>query len=1104
MCRFTGASDPEFRKVSSALLNATERLPAPQSPADDVDRLQASDSLENICVLSSDQVDDILERLSFEGIEARYMVLKNAQRKTCQWLPKHKIYKAWLDPSQVGIHHGFLWIKGKPGTGKSVSMKYLYQHVMRHRKNHIVIKYFFNARGDTLEHSTEGMYRSLLFQLLKELSPTRIDSEALRQLLSLGRNASWPLEILKEALRAVMGEIQSHDLYCFVDALDECSEDEVRDMIMFFEEIGEDSVGCPSKFRVCFSSRHYPYITIRRGLQLVLEDEDDHSNDIRDFIHSQLRIDRAEGGQGIEDEIFDGSSKIFLWAALVVDILNKEYDKGGNVTVRERLRQMPRGLHELFQDILTRDSENIGELILCVKWILFAKRPLRPEEFYVAMQLGIDPVASPFWDETVVPVQRIYRYNLNVSKGLAEITKKSPRVQFIHESVRDYLLRDRGLDTLLLQARNVRHNFSEATSHDTLRDICMAQISSPTLCKDLIIDGQLDARLPFLRYAVTFVLSHADSGQQLGSNQTAFLEVFPTADWVSLDNKLQRYKSRHHLEEVPLLYLLAEQNLPNLIRVHPERKLALDMECRTERYGRPIVAAIAFGNNEAISALALSIAEGCLPPDQLQKLDRIQRELIEMPRFKADIDNNWKQKSLLSVICALGSISLVEALWVPRLAAMSLDPKLRFVNIQGPTTINAYKYIARKRAIDGQLQGDVDLQPLLMAVKQDDAPTVEILLSEGALATVSQTSKNRYLEFSKSGTVAGLLLQYGVTIDDWLRCKTQSIFTAGIASALKSMSREEKRAFIRSEDKHGSTLAHALSTNGVNSLGLLHSILLIDDTITNLKDRLGHTPLQIATLNASDEAVWILYHVGHAEIDYSDKDTLQLLLYGSCVNGSYDTVQHLLNMGADPNLESQSGSRPLDLAVRRSRVLELLLQCPSIEVNYNNANGDTLVTKALYFGTIECFELILNHPTIDVNRPMTHGDTPLAIAIRLILPGPRLQFARLLLGHPSIKLNSTSPEPLLHIAAKNSSLEVAKLLLQYHSVDVNIRVAKGLSPLLVAAWYADSDFINLLWNDPRVDRTAQCENGWGVMDYATNNTRHPDVAKRAKSGTLFS
>jgi hypothetical protein len=55
-------------------------------------------------------------------------------------------------------------------------------------------------------------------------------------------------------------------------------------------------------------------------------------------------------------EILVKASGIFLWVYLVVPILNKAYDKGRPYSLKKRLEEIPKGLPELFDDILTRDT----------------------------------------------------------------------------------------------------------------------------------------------------------------------------------------------------------------------------------------------------------------------------------------------------------------------------------------------------------------------------------------------------------------------------------------------------------------------------------------------------------------------------------------------------------------------------------------------------------------------------------------------------------------------------------------------------------------------------------------------------------------------------
>jgi hypothetical protein len=60
--------------------------------------------------------------------------------------------------------------------------------------------------------------------------------------------------------------------------MDEYDEEYIRDMLSFFEQLGELAVSKEHQLFVCFSSRHYPHVTINHKIELVLEGQEGHDN----------------------------------------------------------------------------------------------------------------------------------------------------------------------------------------------------------------------------------------------------------------------------------------------------------------------------------------------------------------------------------------------------------------------------------------------------------------------------------------------------------------------------------------------------------------------------------------------------------------------------------------------------------------------------------------------------------------------------------------------------------------------------------------------------------------------------------------------------------
>ena len=120
---------------------------------------------------ASERRQHLLKCLEFPQIDARRTTIRAAYTKTCRWLLQHSKYQDWLDSRKQSQNRGFLWMRGKAGAGKSTTVKFVYLETKKSKKPSMAVaSFFFNARGDYLERSISGMYRSLLLQLLQEFS----------------------------------------------------------------------------------------------------------------------------------------------------------------------------------------------------------------------------------------------------------------------------------------------------------------------------------------------------------------------------------------------------------------------------------------------------------------------------------------------------------------------------------------------------------------------------------------------------------------------------------------------------------------------------------------------------------------------------------------------------------------------------------------------------------------------------------------------------------------------------------------------------------------------------------------------------------------------
>ncbi len=119
-------------------------------------------------------------------------------------------------------------------------------------------------------------------------------------------------------------------------------------------------------------------------------------------------------------------------------------DDDGGLALRTKLSTIPDKLSDLFKSILMRDQKSPERLLLCVLWILCAKRPLTPEEFRHALWVAVLDQKSEQKDcqvDSDIPdvknMNACVKLVMSSSKGLAEITKAGrSTVQFVRVSTR--------------------------------------------------------------------------------------------------------------------------------------------------------------------------------------------------------------------------------------------------------------------------------------------------------------------------------------------------------------------------------------------------------------------------------------------------------------------------------------------------------------------------------------------------------------------------------------------------------------------------------------------------------------------------------------------
>ncbi|KAF7531972.1 hypothetical protein G7054_g8378 [Neopestalotiopsis clavispora] len=890
----------------------------------------------------------LLGMLRFPEIDDRLINLKEPAGDTCQWFLLKPEYISWQSSQRLSQHPKFLWIRGKPATGKSILMKFLYFEAKKEKSiNHdsLVIPFFFNARGSELERSVLGCYRSLLVELFVKFPDT------LNVLDQLGNNAvasvvrsGWQLEPLKKILKLIIFRLKDIPILLFIDALDECAQDEVAEMVYFFEELCSRNT---ARLHICLSSRHYPNIMASYGDEITLENEIEHQKDLESYIESNARLRGYSKAAALKIDLLRKSSGIFLWVALVLQILNKEFANGRTADLRQRLQDIPPSLHELFEMILTRDNENLEDLEYCVSIILLAKRPLSPEELYFAHQQTRVTTEMVTWNRSDISPEDIRRFISSCSKGLVEIVKsQNETVQFIHESVRNFIVGRRTIPTSRSSSKAGVHSHG----HELMRDLCMRRIMSVS---DSVPDsekplGAISAQkaqndVPFLTYATDHIFHHANCAQGEGASQVEFIAEFPFLFWIELSN-LFRQPWHIRTTRAHPLYLFAEENLQHLLAVHPE----LHLQCRLEgeRYGFPILAAAAKQNEEAFKVLLQALSTRPISDaDSRQILNKFHHGTEFLYQHGESLlfyllDFDWKpavegylqalrtnQSPALTGVSGFDILTSQKALkHIELLLAGGVDPNSRNSKGETPISHSESTYMTEiliKHGADTEIKDYNGNSPLSIATKRGHSGVVEILLASGLVDLDSANS------------------------DGWTPLLLAAKYRhSGIMKMLVSTDKVD----LERKDPVGRTaLSHACEYFGKDVIALLGAKTAELDSADNI----GRTPLSYAAGAGNRVAASFLVSQSHVDLDSKDHQGRTPLSHaaGNC---NIAVVRLLLETGkTDPDSVDVRGLSPLHHAVNlgqeyhdhdaRLAIIRALLMTGKVNVRRCSSSGHSVL-----------------------------------------------------------------------------------------------------------------------------------------------------------------
>jgi ankyrin repeat protein len=393
---------------------------------------------------------------------------------TCMWFLHHAHFLEWIKQDS-----GLLLVSADPGCGKSVLAKYLVDHVLPGSAT--VCYYFFK---DQDQNTVRQALCALLHQLMSQ-KPALIQ-HAIKMYQRDGQSLIHSTSSLWTVLQDAVQDKQAGSVIILLDALDECFETEIEDLVRNIESQSRNCQSSHGRLKFIMTSRPYEQIVAKfRGLfdsfpRIHIPGEEESEAISQEVNHViRYRVERL-GTQmrltdvvkkGLADRLIKIEHRTYLWVYLVFDNINTGF-KRTKKGIEEATKSLPRTVNEAYERILAKSTDPVT-VRRALAMILAASRPLTLSELNLALE--IKETTQSIQDDELEN-EGDFKSRLRSLCGLF-VSVHHGKVYFLHQTAREFLLADPLWSTPTPQGMQWQYSITMQNAHKVLAKCCVWYLS---------------------------------------------------------------------------------------------------------------------------------------------------------------------------------------------------------------------------------------------------------------------------------------------------------------------------------------------------------------------------------------------------------------------------------------------------------------------------------------------------------------------------------------------------------------------------------------------------------------------------------------------------